>query len=191
MKRLLIPAILIAVCGTTLAEDRIAVPAQADLEELLERSAHLTLDKLTVSDLVQVQTLEALAREQTRYVHKATRLSLILPGLGHLAIGERGTALAFAGAEITLAAAALTGAYFLLPAPVRIANLNYLQTPISDIEAVWKSLTPADFIGPLGVMVTGSILRLVVRSYASRSAGEAARTKLWEEEVEFELSAGR
>ena len=152
----------------------VALPAALELAELLELAGAVRLDEVTVADIVDVADLISVAARQEAYVRRAAGLSVLVPGLGHYAIGSRTRAFGYFAADLFLHGTAAVVAYLLLPAPLKFSNLNYLQTPISDIENRWKSLTPADYLPAVAVGVSASILSAIVRQTASRDARAVA-----------------
>jgi len=190
VSRLLTLIVLVLAVTALVPADDFVVPAERELDDLIASAAGSPLSAATVGDVAEVRDLLLTARHQREYVYKAAALSYLYPGLGHYAIDERGAGFAFMGANLTITAASLVGAYFLLPAPVRFGNLNYLQTPLADIESRWKALTPAELLAPLGVIASGGIISAVIRSFAANNARDAAIAKLVNGEVEFSAPHG-
>ena len=105
------------------------VPAELELAELLSSAERRSVTELRVGEVRRIADLLSVAHKQRAHVRRSVMLSTAAPGLGHYINGETGRALAFASAELAVQLAAGITGLLLLPAPVRIANLNYLQTP--------------------------------------------------------------
>lgn len=162
------------------------VPAAREVSEILEEAGELPLSDLTVSYLIRIANLASVAHQQEMHIRKSGGLSMFVPGLGQYINGETGKALSFFAADLAITSAAAVLGYFLLPAAVQHANLNYLQTRIGDIETRWKSLTVAEFLPSAAVAVSASILSAVVRNFASRDARDLAIQAIVDGRVVFE-----
>ncbi|MBU8913251.1 MAG: hypothetical protein KOO61_04455 [Spirochaetales bacterium] len=162
------------------------VPAARELNETIEGAGDLTLSTITVSDLLQMADLASVAHQQQIHVRKSAGLSLFVPGLGQYTNGETGKGFAFFAADLAIRGTAAAVGYFLLPASVRIANLNYLQTPIVDIETRWKNLTVAEFLPSAAVAASAGILSAIVRHIAARDARDLAMQAIADGTVVFE-----
>ena len=188
--------IVVAVClsvaglGGAFAQNEVRraepVPAAREVIEILEDAGDLPLADLTVSDLLRVIDLASVVHQQQRHVGKSAGLSLIVPGLGQYVNGETGRAFGFFAANLAIKGTAAAFGYILMPASVRFANLNYLQTPIADIETRWKNLTAAEFLPSAAVAASGFILSAIVRHIASRDARDLAMQALEDDTVVFE-----
>lgn len=162
------------------------VPAAREIIEIIEEAGDTPLSNLVVSDLLRVADLASVAHQQQMHIRKSSGLSLFIPGLGQFVNGKTGTALGFFAADFAVHATGAVLGYLLLPASVKIANLNYLQTPIIDIETRWKSLTVADFLPSAAVAISASILSAIVRHAASRNAHDLAVQAVEDGTVVFE-----
>ena len=179
MRRMSI-AICLAVVGlsSVLAESEAPwtqpVPAAREIIEILEEAGDTPLSDLVVGDLLRVADLASVAHQQQMHIRKSTGLSLFVPGLGQFVNGKPGTALGFFAADLAIHGTGAVLGYLLLPPSVQFANLNYLQTPIIDIEDRWKDLTVAEFLPSAAVAISASILSAIVRHVASRNAHDLA-----------------
>ena len=162
------------------------VPASREIIEILEKAGDTPLSDLVVGDLLRVADLASVAHQQQMHIRRSTGLSLFVPGLGQFVNGQTGTALGFFAADFAIHGAGAALGYLLLPASVKFANLNYLQTPIIDIEDRWKNLTVAEFLPSAAVAISASILSAIVRHAASRNAHDLAIQAVEDGTVVFE-----
>ena len=162
------------------------VPAAREIDEILDGAGDLLLANLAVEDLLYVVNLTSLAYQQQDYVQKSARLSRMVPGLGQYMNGNTGTAFGFFAADLAIKATVLVLGYLLLPASVQHSNLNYLQTPVADIEARWKALTTGELLPSVALAASGSILSAIVRQFASRDARDLAMQSIEEGTVVFQ-----
>ncbi len=196
MRRIIAAACLsVAGLGGAFAENETMraepVPAARELIEILEDAGDLPLSDLTVSDLLRVVDLASVVHQQQMHVRKSAGLSMIVPGLGQYVNGETGRAFSFFAANLAIKGTAAAFGYFLMPASVKFANLNYLQTPIVDIETRWKNLTAAEFLPSAAVTASGFILSAIVRHIASRDARDLAMRAVEDGTVVFEPAPRR
>lgn len=180
--------LLLILSYATLAAEEVdsLLPAELEVRELTELAADTSLSEITVADVTEVVNMMSVARQQRAYVERAGRLSWFVPGLGHYAIEAGWAGAGFFLAELTIRALTSGLAYLFLPAPVRIANLNYLQTPVGTIRDEWLALTPAELVAPVTLQLSGSVLSMIVRDAASRHARGMARDAVVNGEVVFE-----
>ena len=162
------------------------VPAAREIIEIIEEAGDTPLSDLVVNDLLRVADLATVARQQQMHIRKSSGLSLFVPGLGQFVNGETGAALGFFAADFVIHGAGAAIGYFLLPPSVKFANLNYLQTPVIDIETQWKNLTVAEFLPSAAVAISASILSAIVRHAASRNARDLAIQAVEDGTVVFE-----
>lgn len=168
------------------AADPERVPAAEELLALVRDAGTVRMDELRVQDLQHAAALLSVARQQQRHIRHSVKLSLLAPGLGHYVNRHTGRAVAFASADLLVQLSAGVAGYLLLPAAVKVANLNYLQTPFADIEARWEALTPAQLLPTVAVAVTGSMLSAVVRRLAARDAGAVALARIRTGDITFD-----
>jgi hypothetical protein len=151
------------------------VPAAREFQEILDGARAMALATVTVNDLTHLLELASVANQQQEHVERSARLSFMVPGLGQFMNGQTGTALGFMAGNLAINATALVVGYLLLPASVQHINLNYLQTPMADIDARWQALTVSELLPSVAVAVSGSILSAIIRHFASRDARSVAR----------------
>ena len=162
------------------------VPAARELLEILEEAGDTPLSELTVSNLMQVADLASVAHQQQVHLRKSAGLSLLVPGLGQFVNGATGIGLGFFAADMAIHGTAAVVGYLLLPAAVKYANLNYLQTSFADIETRWKSLPAAELVPSAAVAISASILSTIVRHISSRHARDLAVEAIMDGTVVFE-----
>ena len=123
---------------------------------------------------------------QRAHIRRSATLSLVAPGLGHYINGDIGRAILFASADLVVQVAASIVSYILLPPAVQWENLDYLQMPFSTIETRWKSLSFADLLPSAAILLSGSLLSIVIRSFAASDAESVARQKIADGSILFE-----
>ena len=177
----------LVICAATMAfADEDETPAENQIRLILEQASEVGLADLSVGDLTQTMALLSVAQQQREHVKHSARFSAMVPGLGQYVNGELGRGLIFAAADLVVGVAAAALAYWLLPPAVQWRNLNYLQTPIVDIETRWKALTPGELIPSVAVAASGSLVGLVIRRFASEDAATLARARISEGSIVFE-----
>lgn len=183
MRKVILLAGLVIGCGALAGALDIEVPAERELQHVIEEGGNVPLGDLTVDQLLEVARLAAVAEAQREHVEKAAWQSVFVPGLGQYLNGAVGPGIGFFAADFTIAGTAAVVGYLLLPAAVQFANLNYLQSQITDIETRWKSLTPGELIPAIAVGFSAAVLRAIVRSAAARDARSRALTAIEEGRV--------
>ena len=166
-------SLMIAGLGAVFAQSDTSaemVPAAREMAALLADASDVPMVNITVGDLLHVAHLASLAQAQQAHVKRSATLSRMIPGLGQYVNGSPGTAIGFFAADVVINVAAAVAGYFLLPASVRYANLNYLQTPMSDIESRWKALSASELLPSVAIGASAAILSSIVRHFASRDA---------------------
>jgi hypothetical protein len=145
---------------------------------LLAELAEQPVAEWTGADVIRALSLERAAEDEQARIDRAVRLSWIVPGLGHQAIGHHGSAGAFIAADLAVTITTVTTAIMLLPVAVRTSNLPYLTSSFSEIDAAWDSITPAEMIPSLATLIIGAGISLTLRSAAAHDAAEVYRQEL-------------
>jgi hypothetical protein len=119
--------------------------------------------------------------------------SMMFPGIGQLKGGDTASGVLFLAGDTLVAAATLVGVYFLLPSELRFGQLNYLTTPVVDIEAAWKSAGESasllDSLPIMGVVCGGMLLHHVLGIISGNQAAKLARENIESGKVTFEPKA--
>jgi hypothetical protein len=156
------------------------------LAERLAAAGNPVIADLQVDDLIEILNLVSLAEQESAHVHASQARSLVVPGWGQYINGDRGPALLYFAADVTIQAAAITLACLVLPPSVQWRNLNYLQTPFETIKDRWSALTASELIPSLSISAAGSILSLALRYFAAEDAGQRAVSAIDDERIVFE-----
>jgi len=164
------------------------VPAARELRQVLAEKQDVPLVSLSVAEVNEVTDLISVAVQQQHHVQKSAFLSRLVPGLGQFVNGGTGAAAGFFAAEMVVQASAAIAWYLLLPASVQVSNLNYLQTPVGDIEDRWKALTVSEMLPSAAVCLSAGILSATIRSLSSRHAADLAVRALEDGVIVFEPS---
>ena len=156
----------------------INVPAALALASRLERIGRLPSEPVSGSDLVALLDLAQAVRREQAFVARSAGLSWVVAGLGHYSSGDGRKAAGWMAADLTVGAATAILALVALPPAVQGRNLNYLQSSYEQIRDRWSTLRPAELIPAAVVSLTGTFLRIAVRSQAARDAAASARNAL-------------
>ena len=156
------------------------------LAERLATAGNPAITDLRVDDLIEILNLVSLAEQESTHVRASRARSLVVPGWGQLTNGDRGPALLYFTADMTIQAAAFTLFSWMLPPSVQWRNLNYLQTPFETIKDRWSALTASELIPSISVSAAGSILSLALRYFAAEDAGRRAMSAIDNGRIVFE-----
>lgn len=172
--------------GMSMTSAPLEIPAARELRQVLGEKQNVPLTALSVAEVNEITDLISVAVQQQHHVRKAAFLSALVPGLGQFVNGGAGAAAGFFATDILIQASAAVAWYLLLPASVQVGNLNYLQTPVGDIEARWKALTVSEMLPSAAIVVSAAILSATVRSLSSRHAADLAVRALEDGVIVFE-----
>jgi len=193
MKRFLI-TILIA-CSLAMAasaeQQANSVPTlRQELGTALQDLSAAQVGTLTVGDLQKLFDRLSIAEQKIRYVQRARVASMFIPGAGQYMTGDAVGGTLFLLADVAVAAGTLVGAYYLLPANVQFASLDYFTGPVGNIKTAWESNSLVSYLPSAGVMVGGMILKGILGKFSSANAASLARRNIAEGKVTFEPSLG-
>ncbi len=159
---------------------------EQELESAASELSSGTVGNLTVDDLEKVAEHLAIAVQKERYVQRARNASFMLPGLGQFMTGDTLGGWLFVAWDLTVLAGTLVSAYFVLPANVQFASLDYLNSPLSTIRSVWASNSIIAYLPLVGVLAGGVILETVLRYVSADNAANTARRNIDQGKVTFQ-----
>ncbi len=187
MKRLMLIGLIAAIAGAAWGQQATPDP-YADAAALLKSAAAINLASVTGDDVKMLLSQLSVAVQRTTYVQRIRRASMMVPGLGELKTGDTVGGVLLMSAHVAVAAGTLLGAYFLLPGNVRFGagGLDYLGTPIQNIETTWESNSLRDYLPSIGALAGGMVLQHVLRFVSAAHAAREARANLAAGKVTFE-----
>lgn len=162
-----------------------------ELESFAADSAMVSLGDLTVADLTELLGTLSVREQEASYVRSLRISSFIAPGIGQIRGGDALSGSLFVLGDIGLSVGTVWGAYALLPETVQISRdggtgIDYWNDSRNDVEAAWSALSFSDLAPSLGVVLAGSVVDLVLRSWSASHAGELALDNVESGAVVFE-----
>ncbi|MFP4509950.1 MAG: hypothetical protein ACLFNQ_07440 [Spirochaetaceae bacterium] len=162
-----------------------------ELEGFASESATVSIGDLSVAELTELLGTLSVREQEAAYVRSLRLSSFIAPGFGQFRGGDTLGGSLFLLGDIGLSVGTVWSAYALLPESVQIrtdggAGINYWSDSKDDIDATWGALSFADLAPSLGVVLGGSILDLVWRTWSASDARDLAHENLESGAVVFE-----
>jgi len=159
---------------------------EQELEAASSEMSSGQVGAMTFEDLEKVAEHVAIAMQKERYVQRARNASFMLPGLGQFMVGDTLGGWLFVAWDVTVLAGTLVSAYFVLPANVQFASLDYFGSSLSTIRTAWASNTITSYLPFAGVLAGGIILETVLRYVAADNAAKTARKNIDQGKVTFQ-----
>ncbi len=162
-----------------------------ELESFASQAAGTEIGDLTVSDLTELLSVLSVREQEASYVRSLKFSSFVMPGFGQFRGGDALAGSLFLLGDIGLSVGTFWGAYALLPETVQLrkggsTGLDYWNDSRSDIDAAWRGLSFSDLAPSLGVVLGGSVLDLIWRSWSASNAGDLAHENIESGVVVFE-----
>ena len=162
----------------------------AEIEAILGDEADTVIGELTFGEVGDLMARLSVPMQEAAYVQRSSAASMMMPGKGQFMNGDTLNGALFLTADLIAAAGALAGMYFLLPAELQFGELDYFNTPHSDIKASWQSAmesaTFMDALPTLGVVAGGMALHHGIRAFSASHAARLARENIEAGNVTFE-----
>jgi hypothetical protein len=193
--------ILAILLGVVLSLGAYAEPRQhgkselaAEISGILDRNASAQLATMTVGDVEKLMGEISIAGQKAAYVQHARMASFLLPGVGQLITGDPVGGALFLAGDAAVFAGSVLGAYYLLPANIRIGTgsgtdangMDYLNTPVANIKTAWGSNSALAYLPSVGVMAGGMLLRGVLGWWSSAGAVDLAKRNIADGKVTFQ-----
>jgi len=196
MKKLFVILILVALTVPAFAEKNHPQQHQSyeesylkgELESLWDSSGDQSIGSIEFGELRGVLGELSVARQKDMYIKHSKHLSYMFPGLGQIKNDDKLSGALFMAADLALVAGSLVGAYFLLPADLQFAQLDYFNTPYSTVKERWESHTFVEMLPTMGVLAGGWLVQGVVRMWSAKHAEKLARMNVESGKVTFEPS---
>ncbi len=170
---------------TETADDEFAL-LTAEIEKVLLKNADRAVGSFTLKELHALASELSIRYQELAYMKKVRFASLMLPGAGQYMNGDALSGTLFLLGDIAVTAGTLIGSYFLLPESVRFESIDYFNDSYSKIENAWKALSFTDILPALGVFTGGMVVNGILRLVSANHAGEQAKEKIAQGEIQFE-----
>ncbi|HEY9593464.1 MAG TPA: hypothetical protein VHE79_03245 [Spirochaetia bacterium] len=186
MKRFSIVLVLVvALVGGAWAAPTAPRLSEEELRAALQDVAGEQVGTMTVDDMIKLAARLSVERQKARYVERAGRLSLMIPGAGQIMTGDTLGGSLFIAGDVATWAGALVGAYFLLPSNLQFSSLDYFNTPVKTIDDLWAAHTVVDYLPSIGVLAAGVIVKHILGHVSARLAVDEARANVADGKVTF------
>lgn len=195
--RLVLPALLL---GLALVPPAFAVPdlpegliGEADISQAIADLYYALGDTSgdgAIDELLRLEALKSVRVQQQQYIGRAGSSSFFLAGSGHFMLGDPASGVLFLLGDLAIAAGSVFLVNLVLPANVKLENLDYFGSSWKDISGEWESLSFASLLPALGVWAGTTALHYVYLGQVSKSARELAASKIESGEVKFEPVLG-
>jgi hypothetical protein len=191
MKSTILFCVALLSAASAVAERRPFHPVAEAVAAIAADRASSELGSLTVAETEAAVARLSVAMQQEAWAHGSALASLALPGLGQFVNRDPlGGSLYLVGSA-AVAAGSLVGAYFLLPANVRV---NWFTTPIGNLETAFEVNSLLAYLPSLGVLAAGAVVDAVLRCVSASGAARLAERRVVEGMVSFEpvlITSGR
>ena len=169
-------------------------PFAGEVRDILSEYRDRAPADLTFGEIEELASALSVPAQKSAYVRKSAAASMVIPGLGQFRNGDPLAGTLFLLGDLAVTAGTAVGLYFLLPPELRFDQLDYVNTPYTDIHAAWETAatnaTMAKTLPFWGVATGGMILRHIVSHFSARHAARLAVSNIERGEVTFEPHAG-
>lgn len=180
----------------------LATPMHRDMEGPFEEEAldifseywDRTPSGLTFEEIDMMTSALSIPAQKNAFVKRSATASFFVPGLGQFMNDEPLLGTAFLLGDLAITAGATVGYFLLLPAELKFDQLDYFNTPFTDIKSAWGAAFAdasfADVLPYLGIATGAMILDGVLSGFASANARELAIERIENGDVTFVPRAG-
>jgi hypothetical protein len=206
MKRIIAALLIVAVAGIAIAnedgrhdDDRHDGMHHGDLfaeeyADILSQYRDRTPANLTFGEIEELSGALSIPAQKMAYVRHSAMASMLVPGLGQFKNGDALAGTLFLLSDIAIVAGTAVGLYFLLPPELQFGQLDYFNTPPTDIHAAWETAhetaTFREMLPIMSVATGGLILKHVVSHLSARHAYRLATENIQNGTVTFEPRGG-
>ena len=149
---------------------------------------------LTFGEIEELSAALSIPAQKMAYVRSSAMASMMVPGLGQFKNGDALGGALFLLSDIAIVTGTAVGLYFLLPPELRFDQLDYFNSPPSDIHAAWETAhetaTFREMLPIMGVATGGLVLKHLVAGFSARHASKLAAENIQNGTVTFEPRAG-
>jgi len=143
-----------------------------------------------VATLLSVRDRLSIAAQKDAYVRKTAMQSFLLPGLGQLQTGETAAGIGFMAFDVGVIAGTLIGAYYLLPADLRLDRIDYFRDNVTAINNAWTGHSFTDYLPAFGALLGGMVIDQTIRHWSAANARRGASRAVDEGRVTFAPRVG-
>lgn len=198
MKRILTAIMMTSV----MAAAAVATPMHGDLGGPFQDEALAIFDEywdrapagLTFEEIDMMTSALSIPAQKNAYVKRSASASFFVPGLGQFMNDEPLLGTAFLLGDLAITTGGTIGYYLLLPPELKFDQLDYFNTPFTDIKSAWESAFAdasfADVLPYLGVAGGAMLLDGILSAVASSNARELAIARIESGDVTFVPRAG-
>lgn len=201
MKRLLASVLICSLGAYVFAGDRPGTsrherrmdPLVAEMEDILEAEADTVISDLTFGEIDDLMAKLSVPMQEAEYIKRSAAASMMMPGKGQFMNGDPLSGALFLAGDVVTTAGVLVGMYVLLPPELQFDQLDYFNTPHSDIKTAWESAAESatfmDALPTLGVLAGGMALHHGIRAFSAAHAARLAKENIEQGRVTFEPRA--
>lgn len=168
-----------------------AGPSPSDeVEAILLDEADTVISGMTFGEVHDLLGRLSVPMQEAAFIDASRAASYMMPGKGQFMNDDTLSGILFLTADIVVTAGTIIGSYFLLPAELQFNNLDYFNTPHSEIKTAWEnaaeSATFMDALPTIGVVAGGAILHRLIAGFSAKHAGNLAQERIDTGLVTFE-----
>ena len=187
VKKIIAIALALFVVGSLFADDK---SRSDEIDAILMSEDDTVISGMTFGEVRDLAGRLSVPMQEAAFVKMSRSASYMMPGRGQFMNGDTLNGTLFLAADILVTAGTLVGWYFLLPPELQFDNLDYLNTPFTDIKTAWKnaaeSATFMEALPTFGVLAGGAILHRLISGFSAKHAGNLAQDRIDEGLVTFE-----
>jgi hypothetical protein len=129
---------------------------------------------IEIATLLSVRDRLSVAQQKDEYVRDAGIRSFLLPGLGQLQQGDTASGIGFLALDLAVITGTFLGAYYLLPADLRLDRIDYFGSNFSAINNAWCSHSFTDYLPAFAALVGGMVVDQTIRHWSAATARRGA-----------------
>jgi hypothetical protein len=183
MKQIVLVAAALFAAIVAFAGPRTFDPVAEAVASLAKERGDSELGSATIDDVETAVARLSIALQQEAWIHGSAMASMAVPGLGQLMNHDTLSGTLYLAGDIVVKAGALVGAYFLLPANLRV---NWFTTSFGDLETRHLANDIVDYLPSLGVLAAGAVVDMVLGHFAARGAVRLAEKNVLDGTKSFE-----
>lgn len=165
-------------------------PYRDEADAILDAYDDRVPAELTFGEIEQLAGQLSIPAQKAGFVARSAGASFFVPGAGQFMNDEPVAGALFLAGGIAIKTGTLLGVYFLLPEALRFDQLDYFNTPGSQIKETWtnelEDITFAQALPIYGVVFGGALADLILSGFSARHAGRLAARRIDSGEVTFE-----
>lgn len=165
-------------------------PYREEADAILDGYEDRVPAELTFGEIEQLAGQLSIPAQKAAFVARSAASSFFVPGSGQFMNEEPAAGALFLAGSVAIKTGTLLGVYFLLPEALRFDQLDYFNTPGSEIKDTWtaelEEITLAETLPIYGVVLGGALADLVLSGFSARHAGRLAARRIDAGDVTFE-----